>query len=210
MHQYLMHATTRGIADDVLRTSHAVAMKAIGGADGAMPLDAASSEDDQGKLRTRRDADRKLSRHHVCYCAVVVVKSYSARMPVTLRQTVYASVICITFMACGIFLVHVAWIDWVHREIRLTHHTVPRLISFAANRNEFILRCACLTLFGGFWLWTGFGTGYGLLYRVAVLRQRFFVGVVKPPFTVLLPLWTGLSCFAVWFPLIVFIELHYP
>ena len=131
-------------------------------------------------------------------------------MPITLRQTVYALTICTTFMAFGIFIVHVAWNDWVHQEIRLTHRAVPRLISYAANRDEFVLRCASLTLFGGFWLWTGFALGCGLLHRVAVLRQRFFVGVIKPPLGALLPLWTGLSCFAIWFALICFIKLYYP
>jgi len=131
-------------------------------------------------------------------------------MPVTLRQTVCAVAICVAFMAFGLFIVHIAWNDWIHQEIRLTHRTVPRLISYTANRDEFILRCASFALFGGFWLWTGFALGYALLHRAAVLRQRFFVGVLEPPLRVLLPLWAGLSCFAVWFPLICFIKLYYP
>jgi hypothetical protein len=131
-------------------------------------------------------------------------------MPVTLRQTVSAVAICVAFVALGTFIVHLAWDDWVHQEIRLTHRTVPRLISYAANRDEFILRCASLALFGGFWLWTGFAVGCGLVYRLAVLRHRFFVGSVKAPLGVLLPFWVGLSCFAVWFPLIGFIKLYYP
>jgi len=131
-------------------------------------------------------------------------------MPVTLRQTVYALAICVAFMAFGLFILHIAWSVWIHQEIRLTHRTVPRLISYTANRDEFILRCASFALFGGFWLWTGFALGYALLHRAAVLRQRFFVGVLKSPLGVLLPLWAGLSCFAVWFPLICFIKLYYP
>jgi hypothetical protein len=134
----------------------------------------------------------------------------SNRMPVTLRQTVYALAICAAFMAFGLFTTYGAWNDWVHQEIYLRHRTVPRLISYAANRDELILRCASLALFGGFWLWTGFALGCGLLHRAAVLRQRFFADAVKPPLGVLLLLWIGLSCLAVWFPLMCFIKLHYP
>jgi hypothetical protein len=131
-------------------------------------------------------------------------------MPVTLRQTVFAVVICITFIAFGIFIAHIAWDTWMHEEIRLPHHRVPRLISYAANSDEFILRCASLALFGGFWLLTGFALGCGLLHRLVVLRQRFFMGVVKTPLCVLLPLWTGLSCFAVRVLLNWFVRLYYP
>jgi hypothetical protein len=83
-------------------------------------------------------------------------------MPVTLRQTVYAVAICVAFMGFGLFIVHIAWNDRIHQEIRLTHRTVPRLISYTANRDELILRWASFALFGGFWLWTGFALGYAL------------------------------------------------
>lgn len=131
-------------------------------------------------------------------------------MPVTLRQTVFALAICIAFVAFGTFVIHLAWDDWAHQQIRLTHRTAPRLIVYGANRDELILRCASLALFGGFWLCTGVAVGCGLVHRLAALRERFFTGSVQVPRGVLLPLWVGVACFVVWFALICFIKLHYP
>lgn len=130
-------------------------------------------------------------------------------MPVTWRQTVFAAAMCIAFVAFGTFVIHLAWDDWVHQQISLTHRTAPRLISYAANRNELILRCASLALFGASWLWAGVAVGYALTHRLVVLRHRFFTGSVEVPLGVLLPLWLGVSCFAVWFALMCFIKLHY-
>lgn len=131
-------------------------------------------------------------------------------MPVTLRQTAFALAIGIAFVAFGTFVVDLAWDDWVHQQIRLTHRAAPRLITYATNRDEFILRCASLALFGGAWLCMGLAVGCGVAHRLAVLRRRFFTGAVQAPLGVLLPLWVGVACFAVWFPLICFIKLYFP
>ena len=95
--------------------------------------------------------------------------------------------------------------DWIS-----VNRRVPRLVTYAANRNEFVLRCISLASYGGFFLSMSLGLLLGLLIRFMRLGAQFFAGPYRPPGLVTVIFIPPILCFVVWLVLQWFTWFSYP
>jgi hypothetical protein len=131
-------------------------------------------------------------------------------MPTTWRKTIGAIVIGLVFAGFGIFILLAAGDMWNHHQVLLTRRRVPRLVTYAANRNEFILRCIALAAYGGFFFSMSLALVLGILIRIRRLGAQFFSGPYQAPGIATAIVIPPVLCFIVWFILQWFTWLYYP
>jgi hypothetical protein len=98
----------------------------------------------------------------------------SIEVRLTFPRFLGAVLLTLVFLVLGFFLVLASYDTWLLQEMVLRRRlVVPRLLTFAANPTEFVLRCLFLASLGLVFFLSGLIFLAALVQRFRVLRIRF-------------------------------------
>jgi hypothetical protein len=130
-------------------------------------------------------------------------------MPLTIPKALGALLACAALSAVGLALLYGALDTWNSQQFLLSRRrVVPRLVSFAANPTEFVLRCLFMASIGAALFSFALAVLVGLVHRLVATGSRFFAGPFESRIAVRL-LFVPLACFIVWFVLLGFLPFYY-
>lgn len=133
----------------------------------------------------------------------------SIEVRLTFPKFLGAVLLTLVFLVLGFSLVVAGYDTWLHQEMVLRRRlVVPRLLTFAANPTEFVLRCLFLASLGFVFFSSGLIFLAALIQRFRVLRTRFFKEAFQPS----LAMWIymlPLPSFVVWFALLCILPIVY-
>ena len=112
-------------------------------------------------------------------------------------------------LVLGFFLIVASYDAWLLKEMTVGRRpALRRLVTFAANPTEFVLRSLFLASLGFIFFSFGFVFLAGLIERFRVLRTRFFKVTFQPRLSMWFFVPTLLS-FVVWFALLFILPTFY-
>ena len=130
-------------------------------------------------------------------------------MRLTFLKLLVAVLCALVLLALGFFLIVVSYDAWLLQEMTVgRRRTAHRLLTFAANPTEFVLRSLFMTSLGLAFFSLGCIFLAGFVRRLWLFKGRFFQEASPPS----VPMWwfaIPLLSFAVWFALLFILPTVY-